>query len=96
MTDAQKLHVRVLNDRGGEDHLGENDAALELEDIMAVQEVTEEERQCPNLLIAGGARWAVHAGVSLVAEDVTEQLEMADEPPPGICRKSTGFSGTTR
>ena len=54
MTDVQSW---VLDERGGEGHLGENDTALKLEDYMAAQEVAEtERRQCSNLLIAGGAR----------------------------------------
>ena len=32
MTDVQKLVVRVLNEHGGEEHLGENDEAIELDE----------------------------------------------------------------
>ena len=58
MTDVQKLVVRVLSEHGGEEHLGENDAAIELDEYMAAQARKRrgEERQCSNLLIAGGAR----------------------------------------
>ena len=37
MTDVQKLVVRVLSEHGGEEHLGENDAAIELDEYMAAQ-----------------------------------------------------------
>ena len=37
MTDVQKLVVRVLNEHGGEEHLGENDAPIELHEHMAAQ-----------------------------------------------------------
>ena len=45
MTDVQKLVVRVLNEHGGEEHLGENHAAIELDEYMAAQDVTEAERR---------------------------------------------------
>ena len=69
MTNVQKLVVTMLNEHGGEDHLGENDTALELDEYMTAEDVTEaERRQCSDLLIASGVRWTVHADVSLMAE----------------------------
>ena len=70
MTNVQKLVVTMLNEHGGEDHLGENDTDLELDEYMTAEDVTEaERRQCSDLLIAGGVRWTVHTDESLMAED---------------------------
>ena len=75
LTDAQKLVVTVLNERGGEDHFGENDAALEPEGFLAAQEVAEaERRRCSGLLVAEG-----HTGI--FAEHPDASLERPEKRP---------------